>query len=372
MKFFCCLIFVATNQFLFADGALYEMAPRGVVSRSISFENPTGEPGQGGTAEGDTGVGRKGSPKKILMPGQEIQLCDIQGRGVIRHIWMTLDATRPAVWKGIVIEAYWDGQDHPSISSPVGAFFGMFGEGPVAYQNAVHSLNSKGGMDIWLPMPFMSSARIVLRNEGTQGSAIFYQIDYTLGDQLHGNVGRLHALYRRENPTTLREDFAIMPERKGKGRFIGAVCELNAQGDSFWPGEGEFKFYMDGDTQFPTICGTGMEDWIGQSWGFQTESFWYGGCPINSDEQRRYVFYRWHIQDPIWWRESGRATIQQLGHNGKLFERQDDMQSCAFWYEPIPSDPLPLIPSFQERMADPWKWGQQGDKIKGPVPGLNQ
>ena len=348
---------------------LYEMAHDGVVSRSISFENLSGFLGEGGRTPNHMGAGRKGSPQHILMPGSTVTLCNIEGSGVIRHIWLTL-RNDPSILQGVVLEAYWDGQEHPSVSAPVGPFFGIMLGRVAAYESAVHSVNPKAGVNIWLPMPFHQSARIVLRNESPGGTPIFYNIDYTLNDSLSNDVGCLHAVYRRENPTMLREDFVLMPERRGRGRFLGAMVGMNAP-DPAWPGEGEFKFYMDGDTEFPTICGTGTEDWIGQSWGFQNINYLYGGCPLNDGAARQNAYYRWHMKDPVYWQEQGKATMQQIGHRGELFERQDDMHSCSFWYEPLPSAELPALPGYEARIAPPWKLVAKGAAVNGPEPGLD-
>ncbi len=150
----------------------------GLVSRSISFENPTGAPGEGGKAASHLGVGRKGSPSRPIKPGETIQLCDIEGPGTIRHIWLTTEAV-PENLRSLVIRAYWEGQEHPSIECPLGDFFGFAHGKVMPYFSAVHSVGPRAGMNIWLPMPFTKRARITLTNE-TQGQRtppIYYQID---------------------------------------------------------------------------------------------------------------------------------------------------------------------------------------------------
>ncbi len=190
----------------------------GVQSRSLSFENPTGAPGQGGKAASELGVGRKGNPNKEIAPGETVQLCDIQGPGVIRHIWMTTNRG-PLTLRSLVIRVYWEGQSHPSIECPYGDFFGCSHSHFTGYQSAVHSVADKAGMNIWLPMPFTRHARITLTNEHKIAVPLFYQIDYTAGDKLASDVGRLHVLFRRENPTTEKKDFELLPLRIGKGRL---------------------------------------------------------------------------------------------------------------------------------------------------------
>ena len=322
----------------------------GLLSRSISFENPTGAPGEGGKAASKLGVGRKGSPMRNLGPGKEVQLCDIGGAGTIRHIWMTTRG-EPANLRSLVLRAWWDGQEHPSIECPVGDFFG-FAHGKVtAYDSAVHAVGEKAGMNTWLPMPFRTRARITLTNEGTKRVPVFYQIDYTLRDPHPEDVGRLHVLFRRENPTTLKQDFELLPKREQEGRFIGSVIGIRATHDKWW-GEGEVKVYMDGDDKFPTICGTGSEDYVGLSWGIQQTPFLYNGCSLN---QKRFVsMYRWHLPDPIQWYKECRITIQQIKWDQGLAEVTDDWSCATFWYEPVPSAPLPPLPDVEARTADIW------------------
>ncbi|RMF99044.1 MAG: DUF2961 domain-containing protein [Planctomycetota bacterium] len=325
----------------------------GLVSRSISFENPTGAPGEGGKAASRLGVGRKGSPSRPIKPGESHVLCDIEGPGTIRHIWLTTHQD-PKNLRSLVIRAYWEGQEHPSIECPVGDFFGFAHGKVMPYQSAVHSVGQRAGMNIWLPMPFTKHAKIVLTNETDDDHTppIYYQIDYTLGDKHPEDVGRLHVLFRRENPTTLKQDFELLPKRKNKGRYIGAVIGIRNLHPNRWWGEGEIKVYMDGDTDFPTICGTGSEDYVGLSWGIQQTPFLYNGCSL---AQKEFVsMYRWHLPDPIAWQKEARITIQQIAWEKGLTETSDDWSCATFWYEPTPSAPLPPFPDVKARTADIW------------------
>jgi hypothetical protein len=334
-----------------------------VVSRSISFENPTGAKGQGGMAASALGVGRKGAPCRFIAPGETVQLCDIAGRGVIRHIWMTTGGEQNNLL-GLVVRAWWDDQPHPSIEAPLGNFFGVtFGLARgQSYQSAVHSANmgqgvgiQAAGMDIYLPMPFTTRARMTISNDSSNALPLYYSIDYTLGDPVPQNVGRLHVLYRRENLTTLTRDFEILSRSNCHGRFIGCMLGIRAIGPGWW-GEGEFKVYLDGDTNFPTICGTGSEDYIGQSWGLQHEQHLYAGTSYLKGNFQ--AIYRWHLRDPLYWQKDIRATIQQIGIRNtpagglELWERSDDVCTTTFWYEPVPSAPLPPLPGLTERIKD--------------------
>ncbi len=327
----------------------------GMESRSISFENPTGEPGEGGKTASNLGVGRKGFPAKGIAPGETVTLCDIEGPGTVRHIWMTGSFNdRKLALRSMVIRAYWEEQEHPSIECPLGDFMGSANARYSAYQSAVHSTGQNAALNIWLPMPFETRGKITLTNEGEENITVFYQVDYTINDKHPKDFGRLHVCFVRENPTTPGQDFEILPKRTGKGRFIGAVLGIRTF-EEYWWGEGEIKIYMDGDEEFPTICGTGSEDYVCLSYGMQETPYMYHGCSWNKDG---YVsMYRWHLKDPIFWQEEVRITIQQIGYDWDraqqgeppLYERQDDWSSATFWYEPVPSDPLP---SVEDRIGD--------------------
>ena len=324
----------------------------GLVSRSISFENPTGAPGQGGKAESKLGVGRKGSPAITLKAGQEVQLCDIEGPGTIRHIWMTT-SKEPNNLRSLVIRAWWDDQKHPSIECPIGDFMGFAHGKVMPYYSAVHSLGKNAGMNIWLPMPFTKRAKITLTNEGQKNVPLFYQVDYTIGDNHARDVGRLHVVFRRENPTTEKQDFVLLPTRNNKGRYIGALIGIRNMHPGQWWGEGEIKIYMDGDTEFPTICGTGSEDYVCLSYGMQETPYLYNGC--NLDQKNFVSMYRWHLPDPIYWQKECRITIQQIAWRQGLAETQDDWSTATFWYEPIPSQPLPPMPDVKARTTGIWQ-----------------
>jgi hypothetical protein len=354
MNRFSTVLLLVTSVFFFlgcgkdmnTEHELYTVNTH-LESRSISFENITGAKGQGGKAvRPELGPGRKGAAFIDLEPGQTVQLCDIKGPGVIRHIWVTLK-NEPELLNNIVIKAWWDGQEHPSVNTPIGNFFGVsYGlcNEDTAYESAVHSVNSSAGMNIWVPMPFTKNARITVTNNAEKATMFFFNIDYTINDKLAEDVGRLHVLYRRENPTTLKKDFEILPHRHGKGRYLGCVLAVRPLMDDWW-GEGEVKIYLDGDQKYPTIVGSGTEDYIGQSWGLQKKTYLYGGMPYEKvgEDERLYAIYRWHIKDPIYWKEDIKVTIQQIGFGVEagFFERQDDVSATTFWYEPLPSEPIP-------------------------------
>ena len=251
-----------------------------------------------------------------------------------------------------MLSAWWDDQSHPSIQCPVGDFFGSAVGKVKPYCSAVHSVGIEAGMNIWLPMPFLKRAKFVFTNESPKPVSLFYQIDFTLGDKHRDDVGRMHVLFRRENPTTEKADFELLPERQQKGRYIGSVIGVRNLHPSRWWGEGEVKVYMDGDTDHPTICGTGSEDYVGLSWGVQATPFFYNGCSLN--DKNFVSMYRWHLADPVAWQRQGRVTIQQIAYVKGLVETEDDWSCATFWYEPVPSAPLPPMPDLAARTADIW------------------
>jgi hypothetical protein len=328
----------------------------GLESRAVSFENPTGERGKSGMAASHLGVGRKGAPNKRIFPGQTVELCDIEGPGTIRHIWMAGmineagKGNERMALRSMVVRAYWEGQDHPSIECPLGDFMGLSQARVTSYQSAVHSVGENTALNIWLPMPFEKKARMTITNESDKYVDLWYQIDYTIKDRHPMEFGRLHVSFRRENPTTLTKDFMILEKREGKGRYMGAVIGIRTFDPKWW-GEGEIKIYSDGDREFPTICGTGSEDYVCLSYGVQHTPFYLHGCSLNKDGL--VSMYRWHLPDPIYWEKECYITIQQIGwgENG-LYERQDDWSAAAFWYEPVPSEPLPAFPTLDERVAN--------------------
>lgn len=331
-------------------GAMLYRLDTGLEARAISGENPTGERGVSGMAASQLGVGRKGAPNITIRAGETANLCDIAGPGTIRHIWMagTINGDRMSL-RSAVIRAYWEGQEHPSIECPLGDLMGLAHAKVTSYQSAVHSVGENTALNIWLPMPFEKRARMTLTNESGKDITLWYQIDYTIKDKHPKDFGRLHVSFRRENPTTMKKDFVIMEKRLGRGRYMGAVLGIRTLEPNWW-GEGEIKIYSDGDREFPTICGTGSEDYVCLSYGVQHTPFYLHGCSLNKDGF--ISMYRWHLPDPIYWEKECYITIQQIGWRDGLYERQDDWSAAAFWYEAVPSEPLPAFPTLDERVAN--------------------
>jgi hypothetical protein len=286
-------------------------------SRAITFENPTGERGAGGASHG----GRKGSPWRMIQPGTPLTLADIRGPGTIRHFWCTVPPAPPAQLRSLILEVFYDELVEPSISVPLLDFFGVPQGRPVAYASLLTVVAEGRGFNAYFPMPFRDRVRVEIRNESTRPVQLYFQIDYTRQDSLPSDASFLHVTFRRENPTTMRDDFTIVDGVRGPGRFLGCVVGVRPIDSGKWYGEGEVKVYRDGDRELPTICGTGLEDYVGTAWGMGAHWGPYAGAPLDvrppgSDEftiPDHVGFYRWHVPDPIVFATDLRVTIQQIG-----------------------------------------------------------
>ncbi len=359
--------------------AVYEM--QDVETRWASPENPTGERGRGGQAAG----GRKGSPTIPIKAGQSVVLAEAKNTpGMVRRIWMTMPDRSPQMLRGLRLEMFWDGAARPAVSAPVGDFFGVGLGVMAAFDSALFSNPEGRSLNCFVPMPFRTGMRIVMRNEsGRDLPELFYDVDYTLGDRHPANVLYFHAHWRRENPTVLRRDYEILPKVSGRGRYLGAnlgVIVNQAEYFNTWWGEGEVKIYLDGDEALPTLAGTGAEDYIGTGWGQGRYSTLYQGSPLADEGRMRWCFYRYHVVDPIFFNRDVRVTIQQIGYladhsrggffrtgkklyragpgeaemdltkDGK-FERADDWSSCAYFYLDRPENDLPALDPAEKRLA---------------------
>jgi hypothetical protein len=324
-------------------------------TRSVNAENPNGEKGGGGRAtEGisayaarDLGMGWKVAPAVCLKACSVLTLAEINAPGVIQHIWITCD---PKFWRELVIRMYWDNENTPSVEAPLGDFFcngwcerSIVNSLPIAVLPA-------GGMNSYWQMPFRRSARITIEHLGGQDiPQFFYQITYALED-IPEKCAYFHANWRRANPVPYKEAYTIIDSIRGKGHYIGTYLAWQANNNGWW-GEGEIKFYFDGDKEFPTICGTGTEDYFGGAWAFEGEGKQYSAYTshflgfhqvIKPDGffkmNERFGMYRWHVLDPIRFETDLRVTIQALGwrSEGRYLPLQDDIASVAYWYQREP------------------------------------
>jgi hypothetical protein len=331
-------------------------------TRSISAENPKGEKGKGGMAtEGtnagaarDLGQGWKISPSVDIKLKTVFTLAEIQGPGAIQHIWMV----PKGAWRFSILRMYWDGESEPSVEVPVGDFFAN-GWGTYASINSLAvCVNPLGAFNSYWEMPFRKSARITLENLDEKAVRVYYQIDYTLTD-VPAHTGYFHAQFRRTNPLPDKTDYTILDGVKGWGQYVGTYMAWGTHSNGWW-GEGEIKFFIDGDGKFPTICGTGTEDYFCGAYGFENRTTHqyqeyttpYSGLAqvIRPDglwvSQERFGLYRWHIQDPVRFEKDLKVTIQAIGwrSDGRYLPLQDDIASVAYWYQTEPHAPFPHLP----------------------------
>lgn len=331
-------------------------------TRSISPENFSGEKGQGGMAiEGtgaaaarDLGRGWKVSPSIHIAPGSVATLAQIEGEGAIQHIWLT---THPRNWRRQLLRFYWDGDERPAVEVPVGDFF-CNGWGEFSQVSSLPiAVNPHGGCNSYWEMPFRTSARITIENLSDEECTVYYQITYTLTD-VPADIAYFHAQWRRSNPLPYMTDHTLLDGVKGSGHYVGTYLAWGTNSSGWW-GEGEMKFFLDGDREFPTICGTGTEDYFGGAWNFDVPGQGYTAFStpflglhqiLKPDglyrSQQRFGMYRWHIMDPIRFESELRVTIQALGwRSGRRYlPLQDDIASTAFWYQRETSSPRPPSP----------------------------
>ena len=334
-------------------------------SRSISAENPTGAKGAGGMAtEGvsascarDLGRGWKINPFVTIKPGERHVLADIAGPGAIQHIWMTPVGN----WRHLILRIHWDGQEQPSVECPVGDFFACtLGPDGGYFASQAVCFNPGSALNCYWEMPFRKHCTITLENLNVTPSNVYFQIDYAL-TEVPADSAYFHAQFRRANPLPYKQVYTIVDGVKGHGQYVGTYMVWGVNNSGWW-GEGEIKFYIDGDGEFPTNCGTGTEDYFCGSYNFeagpkdkrQYQEFAtpYVGMPqvIRPDglyrSQQRFGLYRWHIPDPIRFEKDLRVTIQALGwrSEGRYLPLQDDISSVAFWYQTLPAAPFPKLP----------------------------
>ena len=331
-------------------------------TRSMSPENFTGEKGKGGMAVEGTGAncarelgqGWKVSPSVRIPAGETFTMADIEGPGAIQQIWLTPAGN----WRFSILRVYWDDQEFPSIECPIGDFFCM-GWGKYAQVSSLPvCVNPGSAFNCYWEMPFRRRCRMTVTNLAEDPMTLYYQVNYTLTD-VPDDAAYFHAQFRRTNPLPYRQDYTILDGVVGKGQYVGTSMSWAVNNNGWW-GEGEIKFFMDGDDPFPTICGTGTEDYFCGSYNFEnreTKQYQEFTTPYAGmhqvlrpdgvyQSQQRFSLYRWHITDPIRFEEDLRVTIQALGWRSghRYLPLQDDIASVAYWYQTIPTAPFPDLP----------------------------
>ena len=333
-------------------------------TRSICAENPTGAPGMGGrcpleegvakSAARDLGIGWKVNPYIRIPAKTTWTLADIEGQGVINHIWLTPTGS----WRDLIIRFYWDGCQQPSVECPVGDFFCM-GWNKFSQINSLPvCVNPGSAFNCYWQMPFRKSCKITMENLSDETLSVYYQIDYSL-EEVAEDAAYFHAQFRRVNPLPYKEVYTIVDGIEGEGQYVGTYMAWGVNNNGWW-GEGEIKFYIDDDDEYPTICGTGTEDYFCGSYDFENpythdryESFstpYTGLQLVRTDalyqSQKRFGMYRFHITDPIRFEKKLKVTIQALGwrSGGRYLPMQDDIASVAFWYQKEPARKFPKLP----------------------------
>jgi len=363
--------------------------PAGVETRWATPENPRGRRGAGGRLFG----GRKGFASFHLGPGKTLVLAEESNvSGVVRRIWMTLSDFTPEMLRSLRIDMYWDGARNPAVSAPFGDFFGIGMGYAVPFESVFFSSPEGRSFNCTIPMPFRTGMRIEITNESREYLyMLFYEVDYTVGDRIADDTLYFHAWYHAQDPTRIREDFEILPLVEGGGRYLGANVGVRVNTETYftsWWGEGEVKIYLDGDSQFPSLCATGTEDYIGTGWELGTYGHLYQGCHVADRENAAYCFYRYHVPDPVFFSRSIRAAVQQIGSwrpenkrlfrdarteisragphraDGRvdfsgestapdygLFERSDSCCACAYFYLDRNENGLPALEPAAARVA---------------------
>jgi hypothetical protein len=339
---------------------------RRVLTRSISPENPTGAPGLGGQAAAGTGAaagrdlgrGWKVSPSIQIAAHSTVDLATIVGPGRITHIWLT---THPDHWRQLLLRAHWDSDRTPAVEVPVGDFFGQAWGRFAQLSSSMIAVNPHGGLNSYWPMPFREAARLTCENLSPTPATVYFQISYELGtDEEHS--GYLHAHWHRSNPLPTGAVHPLLHTVRGAGHYVGSYLAWGVNSRGWW-GEGEIKYYLDGDEEFPTICGTGTEDYFGGAWNFDVPGQGYTAYStpylglhqiVRPDglyeSQQRFGMYRWHVPDPIRFASGIRVDIQALGwrSGGRYLQRHDDIASTALFYLDAPSTELPPTPTLDE------------------------
>jgi hypothetical protein len=348
----------------------------GVPTRQISAENPTGEKGRACTwdpdpthpdlvhsgAAVDLGRGWKVRPFIRVAAGTTVTLADIAGPGVINHVFLTSDLPE---YRALVVRFYWDDEETPSVEAPLGDFFAM---GHDAAPHVVSSLpvvvGPHRGCSCYWQMPFRRRARLTLTNGGpADANVVAYRVLYKL-HEVPDAAAYFHAQWRRSQTTRECPEHVLVDGVRGAGLYVGTYLAWTALSRGWW-GEGEVKFYLDGDDAFPTLADNGTEDYFGGAWGFhangsadeQEFSTPFVGMPLArlGDPQgpRLFSLYRWHLLDSVGFAEDLRVTVQALGWwpHGRYQPLTDDIASVAYWYQREPHVAFPPLPVIAERWS---------------------
>lgn len=327
------ILFLLASSFAFSVFAqqkpLYSY-DKNQQTRWSSGENLNGRKSSGGKEN----FGAKGHPQDDIQPGASRTLLDVQGMGIVNRMWFTINDRSLEMLRSLKLEMYWDNEKKPAVSVPVADFYGM-GQGITRFENEFFASPEGRSFICIIPMPFKKAAKIVITNESAKRlTNIFFDVDYSLLTQWNNDFLYLHAFWNRDTATTLAKDFELLPHVHGRGRFVGTHVTVNANPvyKKSWWGEGEVKMFIDDDGKFPTLVGTGTEDYIGTAWGQGSFINRFAGCLAANDSADKWSFYRYHVPDPVFFSTGIKVTWQQLGGNMKSVVQQ------------MQDDKAPLIP----------------------------
>jgi hypothetical protein len=392
--FSAVMIFIVFYGYKLDSQELYK-TPSNTKTRWASFENPGAEKGAGGKENKKA----KGHAFDNIKAGESKVLLSAKGTGIINRIWLTINDRSPKILRSLKIEMFWDNSEKPAVSAPLGDFFGIGLGRKTAFENELFADPEGRSFICHIPMPFKTSAKIVITNESEKDlKYLFYDINFLLTDKWDPKSLYFHCYWNRDKKTELGKDFEILPKVNGKGRYLGTNIGVKADSiyEYSWWGEGEVKTYLDGDSDYPTLVGTGTEDYIGTGWGQGKYSNRYSGCLIADTARKEWAFYRYHIPDPVYFDQDCRVTIQQIGGDSKSkvmsliekgvplipvsidanpflkllelsptpdlkdknvpsgwtnFYRQDDFSATAYFYLNKPVNNLPELISVKKRIA---------------------
>jgi hypothetical protein len=311
---------------------LYQAPKPGTHTRWVSPENPTGAKGAGGQSN----RGAKGMAFIVVQPGETAMLADIKGAGIINRMWLSGTIPRNEEQRRLVrLEMYWDGTKKPAVAAPIGDFFGVGLGLLVPFESALFASPEGRSYNFTIPMPYRKGAKVLLVNESKAHALVWYDLNYTEVARHDSDVMYFHTAWRREPRTELGKDFEILPKVRGKGRYLGANIGVIGSPEyrGTWFGEGEVKVYLDGDQQWPTLVGTGTEDYIGSGWGQGQYHGRIHGSLISDDKNDLYAFYRFHLADPVYFHQNCRVTIQQIGNTSTA--RVREMQAKGAELKPV-------------------------------------
>lgn len=312
---------------------LYDF-PAGTTSGLSSFENMNGVKGAGGK----TNKTAKGNAFEMVMPGETKTLLDITGAGIIQRLWVTVNQN-PVMLRSLRLQMFWDAEKKPAVDVPFGDFFGCNLGRKVAYQSALFSTAEGRSFNCYIPMPFRKAAKVVIINESeTESAKLFYDIDFIKTKTFDPRSLYFHAIWSRQETKKLGDDIILLPKINGKGRFLGISAALNTDslyGKTWW-GEGEVKMYIDGDQAYPTINGTGAEDYLGSGWGLGTFTNLYQGCTVADETSRQFNFYRFHIPDAVYFNSNISVVLQQIG--GGMMEEVKELLKKGVNMKPVSVD----------------------------------